>query len=66
MKIRVSYSELKSGPGYNNRRAEAEIEMDQTDIQINGGIDTAFDRIWQKAREEVKRQMGYSTDECPY
>ena len=27
MKIRVVYSELVSGPGFNNRRAEAELEV---------------------------------------
>ncbi len=52
MKIRVSYSELKSGPGYNNQRAEAEIEM-----EVHGDINQAFDETWQIVKTEVKGQL---------
>lgn len=53
LKIRVSYAELKSGPGYNNARAEAEIE-----VEVQGDINKAFDKAWAKVKQEVKRQLG--------
>jgi len=52
MKIKVNYAELKSGPGYNHKRAEAEIEMD-----VNGDLSMTFDSLWQRAKAEVKRQL---------
>ncbi|HOV79540.1 MAG TPA: hypothetical protein PK728_05485 [Bacillota bacterium] len=52
MRIRVSYAELKSGPGYNHQRAEAEIE-----VEVNGDLDKAFGRLWERARQEVKKQL---------
>ncbi len=63
MKIRVSYSELKSGPGYNNQKAEAEIEM-----EVHGDLNRAFDKAWQKVKTEVKRQLEpiINVDELPF
>ncbi|HHW03378.1 MAG TPA: hypothetical protein GXX35_11340 [Thermoanaerobacterales bacterium] len=52
MKIRVAYSELKSGPGFNNKKAEAELEVD-----VTGNIDNAFQKAWEKVRAEVERQL---------
>lgn len=52
MKIRVNYAELKSGPGYNNQRAEAEIE-----VEVNDCLDSAFQKAWEKVKSEVKRQL---------
>ncbi|AYO30831.1 hypothetical protein D2962_09585 [Biomaibacter acetigenes] len=57
MKIRVAYSELKSGPGYNNRKAEAEIEID-----VTGNLDSTFQRAWERVKSEVKRQLDYNDD----
>lgn len=64
MKIRVSYAELKSGPGYNNQRAEAEIE-----VEVNGSLDAAFQKAWEKVKSEVKRQLQGDdkiTDDFPF
>ena len=63
MKIKVSYSELKSGPGYNNQRAEAEIE-----VEVQGDMNQAFDEAWQIVRTEVKRQLEpiINVDELPF
>ncbi len=66
MKIKVSYSELKTGSGYNNQRAEAEIELDETDIQINGGADLAFRKIWKEVRRQVRLRLGCDSDEIPF
>lgn len=54
MRIRVSYAELKSGPSYNHRRAEAEVE-----VEVNPGtsLDAAFDRAWKVVRNEVGKQL---------
>ncbi|MDE4542285.1 hypothetical protein [Thermoanaerobacterium sp. R66] len=59
MKIRVSYAELKSGPGYNNKKAEAEIEVD-----VAGDIDKAFTRAWDKVKAEVRKQL--DDEEIPF
>lgn len=59
MKIRVSYAELKSGPGYNNKKAEAEIEVD-----VVGDIDKAFTRAWDKVKAEVRKQL--DDEEIPF
>ena len=52
MKIRVSYSKLQSGPGYNNQSAEAEIE-----VEVDGDLRTQFDDAWKVVREQVERQL---------
>jgi metal-dependent amidase/aminoacylase/carboxypeptidase family protein len=49
MKIRVSYAELKSGPGYNNQRAEAEIEL-----EVRGDIEKTYDQAWALVKRQVK------------
>ncbi len=52
MKIRVSYSKLQSDLGYNNRRAEAEIE-----VEVDGDLSAQFDDAWKIVREQVERQL---------
>lgn len=52
MRIKVSYSELKSTSDYGNRKAEAELE-----IEVNGDINEAYTKAWQKVRSEVKKQF---------
>lgn len=49
MRIRVSYAELKSGPGYNHRRAEAEIEL-----EVHGDIEKAYNQAWALVKHQVK------------
>ena len=66
MKIKVSYSELVSGPGFNNRRAEAELE-----ITVEGGfenLDKAYNKAWEKVKSEVKRQLSSpnNNDDLPF
>jgi uncharacterized OsmC-like protein len=51
MKIRVSYSELKT-ENYNNRRAEAEIEF-----EVHGDLNEAFENAWRIVKKEVKKQI---------
>ncbi len=62
VKIRVSYSELKSGPGYNNRKAEAEIEIEVSD----GNIDRAYQKAWDRVISEVHRQLDRPGDDIPF
>lgn len=61
MQIRVSYSQLISGPGYNNQRAEAEITLTPEDIVLNGGYVHAFQWAWRQVRTEVQKQLGIVT-----
>jgi hypothetical protein len=61
LKIRVSYSELKSVPGYNNRKAEAEIEIEVVDPKK---LDESFQWAWGKTKSEVSRQLG--DEEIPF
>lgn len=64
MKIRVSYAELKTGPGYNNQRAEAEIEVDVFDVN---DIDIAYRRAWDRVKKEVEKQLFQdSKDSLPF
>lgn len=58
MKIKVSYSELKSGPGFNNRKAEAELE-----VEVNGDIAKAFEKAWRIVKDEVQNQLDPSSQE---
>lgn len=60
MKIRVSYSELVSGPGFNNRRAEAEIEV--TVEGNNEALDNAYQKAWNRVKSEVRRALGEPDD----
>lgn len=59
MKITVSYSELVSGPGYNNRQARAEIEQ-----EVNGNLDEAFENAWNVCKREVGKQL--QPEQVPY
>jgi len=59
MKIRVSYSELISGPGFNNRRAEAELEVT---VENKSDIDATYSKAWERVKSEVKRQLGADPD----
>lgn len=52
MKISVSYSELVSGPGYNNRQAKAEMEFD-----VTTDLNAAFDKAWKICKREVAKQL---------
>lgn len=52
MKIRVSYAELKSGPGYENKRAECSIEL-----EVNGDLNTTFEKAWKRCKKEVANQL---------
>lgn len=64
LKIRVSYSELKSDGQYNNRKAEAEIE-----IEVNGNLNETFDRSFARVKKEVKKQLGEDVkidDDLPF
>jgi hypothetical protein len=65
MKIKVSYGELVSGPGYNNRQASAEIELD-----VNSNVDAAFEKAWKKCKNEVNKQlhpeMRIQDDDIPF
>lgn len=53
MIIRVKYSELKSTGNFSNKSAgvEIEAEVDKRDFP------KAFDWLWQKAKNEVRRQL---------
>lgn len=62
MQIRVSYSQLISGPGYNNQRAEAEITLTPEDIVLNDGYVYAFQWAWRKVKAEVHEQLGIVPD----
>ena len=66
MKIKVSYSELKTCGGYNNKRAEAELELDETDIQMNGGADSAFRKAWKEVKRQVRVRLENDSDEIPF
>lgn len=60
MKIRVSYAELKSDSGFNNQRAEAEIE-----VTVDGGpevVDAMFTKAWERVKREVNKQLYPVTD----
>ncbi|MDQ7095968.1 hypothetical protein REC12_20445 [Desulfosporosinus sp. PR] len=59
MKIKVSYSELVSGPGFNNRRAEAELEVT---VENNHNLDAVYQKAWDRVKGEVKRQLGANED----
>lgn len=59
MKIRVSYSELVSGPGFNNRRAEAELEVT---VENNSNLDATYKKAWDRVKGEVKRALGTDHD----
>ncbi|MEM3593823.1 MAG: hypothetical protein QXS27_03760 [Candidatus Jordarchaeaceae archaeon] len=63
MKIRVCYSELKSTGDFNNKRAEAEIEM-----EVHGDVDKAFEKLWSKCKSEVKKQLEetFKHEEIPF
>ncbi|KUO75547.1 MAG: hypothetical protein APF81_27400 [Desulfosporosinus sp. BRH_c37] len=65
MKIRVSYSELVSGPGFNNRRAEAELEVT---VENKADIEGTYKKAWERVKSEVKRQLTISNDndEVPF
>ena len=52
MKIRVAYSKLQSGLGYNNQSAKAEIE-----VEVDGDLGAQFDDAWKIVREQVERQL---------
>ena len=52
MKIRVSYSELRS-ENFNNRSARAEVEIDVRDQDL----ETAFAEAWRVARRQVSLQL---------
>ena len=56
MKIRVSYSELRS-ENFNNRSAEAQVEIDVKDQDV----ESAFAAAWRV----VKRQVGLQLDGNP-
>jgi hypothetical protein len=60
VKIRVSYSELKTEPGFRNKRAEAEIE-----VEVNGREDiaVAYDKAWGIVKNEVRKQLDRSDSE---
>jgi len=58
LKIRVSYGETRSDGNYNNRRAEAEIEL-----SVEGqSLDNAFDRAFRRVKQEVKKQLDQSQE----
>ena len=52
MKIRVSYSELRS-ENFNNRNARAQIEIDVNEQ----GLDAAFADAWRVAKRQVSLQL---------
>ena len=53
MKIRVSYGETRSDGNYNNRRAEAEIE-----VSVEGqALEDVFNRAFKRVKQEVKKQL---------
>lgn len=60
MKIRVSYSELVSGPGFNNRRAEAELEVT---VENAAALDGAYLKAWERVKGEVNRQLTPNSDD---
>lgn len=59
MKIRVNYSELISGSGFNNRRAEAEIEVT---VENKADIGVTYQKAWKLVTSEVKKQLGQEQD----
>jgi len=59
MKLRVSYSELVSGPGFNNRRAEAELEVT---VENSADLDKVYQTAWDRVKREVKGQLGKGQD----
>ena len=59
MKLRVSYSELVSGPGFNNRRAEAELEGT---VENSADLDRTFQMAWDRVKREVSGQLGKGQD----
>jgi len=59
MKIRVSYSELVSGPGFNNRKAEAELKVT---VENKADLDVTYSKAWDRVRSEVRRQLGSDPD----
>lgn len=64
MKIRVNYSELVSGPGYSNRRAEAELEVD---VKDESELSEALNKAWLRVKEEVNRELRpLPDDELPF
>jgi hypothetical protein len=63
MKIRVCYSELVSGPGYNNRKAEAEIEVT---VENKADLDIAYQKAWERVKNEVKKQLTGNNEELPF
>lgn len=52
MKIRVSYSELRS-ENFNNRSAQAEVEIDVADRHL----DEVFAIAWGVVKREVRSQL---------
>ncbi len=52
MKIRVSYSELRS-ENFNNRSAQAEVEIDLADRNL----DEAFAIAWGVVKQQVRSQL---------
>lgn len=64
MKIRVSYSELVSGPGFNNRKAEAEIEIE---VPMDKNLPGVYDRAFALVKREVRKQLdAKSDDDLPF
>jgi len=65
MKIKVNYSELISGPGFNNRKAEAELEL-----TVEGGFEglgKAYSKAWGIVKDEVAKQLQkQSEDVIPF
>lgn len=54
MKISVSYSELETGSGYSNRKAEAALE-----VEVNGGnLKAAYDKAFKVVKNQVAVQLG--------
>jgi len=60
MKIRVSYSELVSGPGFNNRRAEAELEVT---VENAAALDSTYQKAWERVKGEVRQALNKDNDE---
>jgi hypothetical protein len=63
LKIKVSYSELVSGPGFNNRQAKAELEVT---VEGKATLDDAYRNVWDIVTSEVKNQLQRTEPDIPF
>ncbi|VBB05590.1 Hypothetical protein LUCI_0800 [Lucifera butyrica] len=65
MKLKVSYGQTKSLPGFNNVRANAEFEVEVNDITK---IDDAYQHAWKIVRDQVNKNLepGLPQEEIPF